>query len=343
MRVLILGGAWFLGRTLARDALTRGWAVTAFSRGRRGSPPDGVEHVRGDRGSVDDLARLASHGRWDALIDTSAYEPADVARVIDSVGSGLGSYVLVSTVSAYRDWPAAPVDESSPLWPSRLDARESDADVAALPVPFQYGTLKAGCELAAEAAPNGSLILRPGVILGPGEYVGRGLKLLTRAQRGGRWLVPGPPEQSIQPVDVRDISHFTLDSIAAANTGAYNLTAPNGFATYGDLVTACIAVTGGRTEPVWVDPDWLAGQGVRQWTEVPLWRTQPGTWAVDSGKAQQAGLVCRPLVETLADFWSALQREPLVEHPRAAEHGMDPGRELELLDAWGAESSLRGR
>jgi nucleoside-diphosphate-sugar epimerase len=343
MRILILGGGWFLGRTLALDALARGWQITAFSRGRSGSPPSDVEHVRGDRGSVADLARLAEGGPWDATIDTSAYEPLDVTRAVETLGPSAGRYVLVSTVSAYRDWPAEPVDETSRLWPSRLDATESDPDVAALPVPFQYGTLKAGCELAAEASPKGSLILRPGVILGPGEYVGRGLKLLTRAQRGGRWLVPGPPEQPIQPVDVRDVSRFALDSIESGATGAYNVTAPTGFATYGDLISACIALTGGRAEPVWVDPDWLAARGVRQWTEIPLWRTQPGTWAVDSRRAQAVGLTCRPLPEALADFWAALEREPLVEHPRQHEHGMDAAREAELLGVWEQEASLPGR
>ena len=343
MRVLILGGTWFLGRTLARDALARGWQVTAFSRGRSGTPPQGVEHIRGDRRSVDDLARLRDFGPWDALIDTSAYEPVDVTMIIEMLGTRVGRYVLASTVSAYRDWPAEPVDESSALWPARLDARESDPDVAALSVPIKYGTLKAGCELAAEASPNGSLILRPGVILGPGEYVGRGLNLLTRASRGGRWLVPGPPDRPIQPVDVRDVSAFVLDGIARETQGAFNLTAPSGFATYEDLISASIEVTGGRAEPVWVNPEWLAEQGVRQWTEVPLWRLPQGTWAVDSRKAQASGFSCRPLKETLADFWAALQREPLVNHPRANEHGMDPVREAELLAAWDRRSALPGR
>jgi nucleoside-diphosphate-sugar epimerase len=343
MRVLLLGGSWFLGRTLAVYALTKGWRVAAFSRGRSGSPPPGVEHVRGDRGSVEDLARLADFGPWDAVIDTSAYEPADITRVVKVLGPASGRYVLISTVSAYRDWPARPVDEDSRLWPSRLDATESDADVAALPVPFQYGVLKAGCELAAQASPAGSLILRPGVILGPGEYVGRGLKLLTRAQRGGRWLVPGPPEQPIQPVDVRDVSRFALHSIESGISGEFNLTAPRGFATYGDLISACVAVTGGRAEPVWVDPNWLEEQGVQQWTEVPLWRTPPGTWSVDSARAQANGFTCRPLSETLTDFWTTLQGEPLVEHPRQHEHGMGIDREAELLAAWDREAALRGR
>ncbi|MGH3678715.1 MAG: hypothetical protein ACRDT2_00040 [Natronosporangium sp.] len=343
MRLLILGGSWFLGRTLANDAPVQTWQVTVFTRGRSGSPPESVMHVIGDRTREADLARLAEAGPWDATVDTSAYEPGDVTAVLAALGPAAGRYVLLSTVSAYRDWPAKPVSEDSPLWPSRLDARETDPDIAAMSLPFQYGTLKAGCELAAETADGGALILRPGVILGPGEYVGRMLTLLGRASRGGRWLLPGPATQPIQPVDVRDVATFILEQVARDGTGAYNLTAPDGYATYGDLISACIEVTGADAEPEWVDPGWLSEQDVMQWTEVPLWRTAAGAWAVDSRKAQAAGFTCRPLSEMVADTWAALQVAQPVAHPRQAEHGMDPAKEAQLLADWDRQQASRSR
>lgn len=341
MRLLILGGTWFLGRTLAVDALARGWTVTTFTRGKSGLPPAGATHVQGDRTRIDDLERLRESGPWDATIDTSAYEPADVLRLLDALGADAGRYALTSTVSAYHDWPHLPVSEDSPAWPSRLDIAETDPDVAPLPEPFRYGTLKAGCELAARTAPGGSLIVRPGVILGPGEYVGRMLTLLGRAARGGEWLVPGPPEQPIQPVDVRDVSTFMLDRLAADDGNLYNLTAPPGFATYADLIDACISATGSSAAPVWIDPDWLEAQGVGQWTEVPLWRTPAGTWAVDSQRAVSAGFVCRPLAVTVADTWHGFQVQPPVPHPRQAEHGMAAEREADLLRLWSGHSLRR--
>jgi nucleoside-diphosphate-sugar epimerase len=290
---------------------------------------------------AEDLARLAEFGPWDATIDTSAYEPRDVLRVLGALGDRVGRYVLISTVSVYRDWPGQPVSEDSALWPSRADATESAPDVAGLPVPFQYGTLKAGCELAAATAPAGVLIVRPGVILGPGEYVGRMLTLLGRAERGGRWLLPGPSDRAIQPIDVRDVSEFLLARIAADDTGTYDLAGPAGGAIYGDLIEACIAATGGGAEPVWVDPQWLADQGVRQWTEIPLWRMAAGTWAMDTRRAEAAGLVCRALARTVADTWADFQAHPPVAHPRQAEHGMDAARERDLLRAWDALEASR--
>lgn len=334
MRLLVLGGSWFLGRTLITDALARGWVVTAFSRGQSGSPPPGTTHIRGDRSSPDDLKGLADHGPWDAAIDTGAFEPADVSRVLRVLGQQIGKYVLVSTVSAYRDWPNEPVDESSALWPSQPEYAESSPELADMSGPLRYGTLKAGCELAATAASPSALLLRPGVILGPGEYVGRGLKLLERAARGGRWLLPDPRQQSIQPVDVRDVSSFALTALDAGLNGPYNLAAPLDFATYEDLISTCIELAGSQATPVWVDPGWLDAHGVKQWTEIPLWRTQLGTWAVDGKRAASAGFTCRPLRDTMADFQNALDQEPLVEHPRQAAHGLNPEREAELLSQW---------
>lgn len=343
MRLLILGGTWFLGRTVAENALARSWHVTCFNRGRTGTDVAGVQTVRGDRTEPSDLQRLVEQGPWDAVVDTSVYEPPDAALAAHLLHAVADRYVLVSTVSAYRDWPTEPVNESSPLWPSRTDARESDADIAAMPVAHSYGTLKAGCEQAVRGVyEDRVLILRPGVVLGPYEYVGRLPALLARAARGGQILAAGQPSQPIQPVDVRDLTDFLLDSLTAGADGVFNLAAPTGHATYGGLLNTCLDATGSDAELVWADADWLSTQGVKQWTEIPLWRTPAGTWAVDASRARAAGLVCRALSETVSDTWRWLQEEQPVPHERQAEHGLDEAKEARLLAAWTTDSAPGG-
>lgn len=344
VHLLVLGGTWFVGRTLAEAAVQRGWAVTCFNRGRTGSDVEGVETVRGDRTDRGDLVRLSASGPWDAVVDTGAYEPADAAAVAETLADSAGRYVLVSTVSVYRDWPTHPTAEGSPLWPARRDARGADPDVAVMPRPYAYGTLKAGCELAVrEVFGERAVVLRPGVVLGPYEYVGRLESLLGRAARGGRMLAGGDPRRAIQPVDVRDLATFTLDLIETERRGTFNVVAPSGHATYGELLGSCIAATGDRAELVWVDPSWLTDRGVREWTELVLWRSPAGTWAVDDTGARRAGLTCRPLRQTVADTWAWLQHEQPVPHRRAIEHGLGPARETELLAAWEADLAGRSR
>jgi nucleoside-diphosphate-sugar epimerase len=241
---------------LAETAVASGWDVTCFNRGRTGRDVAGTEAVRGDRAVEADVERLASHGRWDAVVDTGAHEPADTAMMAAALTRSVERYVLVSTVSAYRHWPAEPITEESMLWPARPDTRAGDGDLAGLPRRFAYGTLKAGCEAAVRARfAYRAVILRPGVLLGPYEYVGRLDAMLGRAARGGPMLVAGSPDRPIQPVDVRDLAHFVLDVVGHRRSGAFNIVAPRrGHATYGHLIDACLRATGSSAEPVWVDP-----------------------------------------------------------------------------------------
>lgn len=342
MRILVLGGTWFLGRTVAQSALDRGWEVTVFNRGRSGTPPEGARTVQGDRTVAADLDRLADEGPWDAVVDTSASElaPRTVlagARVLEPVA---GRYVYVSTVNAYRGWPNDPLTEDSEVLDGPPDA---DIDYGRLPEGWDgpdwyYGKQKAGSERAVSTSfsEERTVILRPGVILGPGEYVGRLPWWLDRAARGGQMIAPGKPEKSIQPIDVRDVANFALHQAGADRSGAYNCVAPIGQATMKDFLTACVLATGAETQLVWTPDKLLLDHGVQQWTELPLWRTHKGVWSIESTRAQAAGLVCRPLAETVKDTWAWLREGGTpVEHPRWAEHGIEPAKEADILAALG--------
>jgi nucleoside-diphosphate-sugar epimerase len=336
MRLLILGGTWFLGRTIAEQAIDAGWRVTTFSRGRSGCDVPGTEAVRGDRQNPADVARLADSGEWDAVVDASGYVPVAVETSAKALRPRAARYVYLSTVNAYKGWPNEPLTDESALYdpvPEEMAARPGAAEGVA--PALEYGALKATCEFAARQwFGDKCLILRPGVVLGPYEYVGRLPWLLRRMRRGGQVLAAGDPCRPIQPVDVRDLSSFILHAIGDGLDGAMNVTAPVGHSTYGEMLDACREVTAGGAELIWVDDQWLSEQNVRPWTEIPLWRTAAGAWDVSSARAQGAGLTCRPLRETVTDTWTWLQREDPVPHPRAAETGIDPVKERRLIDLW---------
>ncbi|MEV4500868.1 NAD-dependent epimerase/dehydratase family protein [Streptomyces klenkii] len=346
MRILIMGGTWFLGRSVAQEALELGWQVTTFNRGRSGADVPAVEVVRGDRTNPVDLARLAAAGPWDAVIDTSsaALAPRDVLAGATALEGVAGRYVYVSTVNAYRGWPSDPLAEDSELLDGPPDADEA---YGRLPEGWDgpdwyYGRQKAGAERAALAAFGDErvAILRPGVILGPGEYVGRLPWWLRRAERGGAIIAPGSPDRSIQPVDVRDVARFALAQATATAGGAYNVVAPVGRETMGGFLQACLKVTGGRGRLEWVPDELLVEHGVEQWTELPLWRTHAGVWNIDSARAQAAGLVCRPLAETVEATWAWLHRGGVpVQHPRWDEHGLSEEKEQQILAALAKQGS----
>ena len=106
----------------------------------------------------------------------------------------------------------------------------------------------------------------------------------------------------------------------------------------GDLLNACIDVTAGNAQLEWItDEQWLVEQGVSQWTELPLWRTYRGAWAVDSARAHAVGLQTRPVRETVKDTWAWLTSGvDAVAHERAGEQGISASREKTLLGLWDA-------
>ncbi|MGW5689234.1 NAD-dependent epimerase/dehydratase family protein [Nonomuraea sp. NPDC003754] len=330
MRLLILGGGWFLGRALGRQALQRGHQVITFTRGKSGSDIPGVSQIRGDRGSNHDLADLAERGPYDAVIDTSGMTPNMVEISATALACHAGHYVYVSTVNVYEGWPTEPLTDDSPIrsYTPYGPPGESGAD--------QYGREKAGCEQAVIASfDDRATVLRPGVIIGPHEYVGRIPWWVRRIAQGGQVLAPGTPDWPIQPIDVRDVAAFALDAAEQRLGGSFNLAAPIGHATFGELLEACREATSSDAILEWADHDFLIAQGVREWTELPLWRPYPGTWRVDSARARAAGLTCRPLDDTVADTWEWLDRaRPVLDHERAAALGITPEREAAILATW---------
>ncbi len=297
--------------------------------------------MRGDRTSPGDLRKLAGAGPWDAVIDTSSSDlsPRDVLLATSALRDRTDRWVHISTVSVYAGWPHEPLTEDSARLECPPDADATFGYTGPDGSPTEYGFQKAGGERAVtEVFGERSVILRPGVILGPGEYVGRLPWWLGRAHRGGQMLAPAPAERRIQPVDVRDVARFALDQAAGEGGGAFNVAHPEGIS-FSDFVTACLEVTGGAGRPVWAAPEQLVRHGVTQWTELPMWRTHSGVWSVDSAKAGAAGLRCRPVRETITDTWSWLQADGRpVAHPRWARHGIDPEKEQKILSDLGADA-----
>ena len=335
MRLLVLGGTWYAGHAVVTAALGDGWEVTTFNRGQSREDVPGAQAIRGDRTRPADVAALAEAGRWDAVMDTSGYVPRntlDVARALEPVA---GRYVFMSTVSVYHDWPVEPLTEASEVLYCPPDAGP-DYGEDTEDGPTQYGYQKSGCEAAAVTAFGAQrvTILRPGVVLGPREYVGRLPWWLRRVAAGGTVLAPGKPDRSIQPVDVRDLAAFALRTIVDGTHGDFNVTAPIDRETFGGFLAACRDATRSDADFVWAPDDVLLAHGVRQWSEMPLWRTFRGVWAVDTTRAQRAGLSCRPLAQTVAETWEWLLATGAASgHQRAAEIGISPEREREVLAA----------
>ncbi|MET9800723.1 NAD-dependent epimerase/dehydratase family protein [Streptomyces sp. NPDC006368] len=328
MRLLILGGTEFAGRAVADAALARGGQVTVFHRGRH-EPPAGVTSLLGDRTAPGGLSALAdAPGSWDVVVDTWADAPVAVRDAARLLAERAGRYVYVSSRSVYAWPPAAGLAEDGPLVTASPDATD---------VP--YAEAKRGGELAAAGkfGEERTLMARVGLLIGPGENVGRLPWWLNRIARGGPVLAPGPRDLPLQYIDARDLAAWILDAAEAGLSGPYNLVSPPGHTTMGDLLDACVRVTGSDAELRWTEPRTILDAGIEPWSQLPIW-TPPGEMydamhRADVSKAVAAGLRCRPAAETVADTWAWLRTLGGTAPQRAdrARVGVTPEQEAKAL------------
>ncbi len=332
MDVLVLGGTVFLGRAVVAEARAAGANVTIFNRGMSGSAPEGVEQITGDRTVPDDLAALANR-KFDVVVDTSGYVPAEVTLSANLLAPNCAHYAFVSTVNVFPGWPEAPDYHVQGVHEGDPDATRDDGPQEGSAA---YGWLKAGCELAVVRAfgADRSALLRGGCIVGPDDSrVGRLAWWVDRVARGGEVLAPGHPDALMSLIDSRDLAAFAL----AGAPGEFEMC---GEATSrGELMAACREVTGSDADFTWVDDEWLAAQDVDAWTEIPLWvapNEGPSVFAHDTTAAAAAGMRWRPLRETVAASWAWQRSVEGGWKPAEMTPGLDAAKEARLLQAWHA-------
>lgn len=334
LKLLVLGGTGFLGPHFVEAARKHGHTLTLFNRGKTnpdkfsGEQFNDIEQLHGDRKS--DMKALEGERQWDAVLDTSAYLPADVTRSAQLLAARVKQYVLVSTISVYAR-NDAPADENAPL------ATLADPTVTEV-TGETYGGLKALCERAAERElPGRTTVVRPGLIVGPGDNSDRFTYWPARADRGGEILAPGSAADPTQFIDVRDLAGFLLTTIERGRFGIYNADGAPGSLSMGALLDECRRAARAESSLTWVPADFLEAQKVSAWQDMPAWIPARGDYAgfgrTSVAKAKAAGLRQRPLRETVRDtldWWRTLPQERRAK-PKA---GIAAAREAEVLKAW---------
>lgn len=328
MKLLILGGTRFLGRTIAEQALAAGHEVTLFNRGMSNPNlfPD-AEHLTGDR----DGNLTALKGRkWDAVIDPSGYVPRLVRDSARLLADSIEHYTFISSISVYQDFSHIGIDESYPVGTIEDETIEEVNGVT-------YGPLKALCEQAAESEMPGRVFsVRAGLIVGPHDPTDRFTYWPVRVAQGGDYIAPHAPDVPVQFVDVRDLSAWILAMIAHGKTGTYNATGLNPATTMGALLAACEALSDTDARAVWVDQSFLLENDVQPWSELPVWlphtdENYRGMSQIDCSKAWRYGLTTRPINQTVRDTLEWAQSRDADYDLRA---GLDHDKEQSLLAKW---------
>jgi len=345
VNLLVLGGARFLGRHVMSAALARGHRVSAFNRGRTepGLFPE-IEKLRGDRSG--DLSAL--DGRtWDAVIDTSGLLPEVVGHGAERLRGRVGHYTFVSSISVYAAFPRAGMDERSPVSRLTPDQRSAipgiDRSEPMNSPEFLklYGPLKVECEEAVRKQfGDRSLVVRPGLIVGPHDYMDRFPYWVARVAEGGEVLAPGRPDRPVQVIDARDLADWMVRLAEAGTGGVFNATGPGAPLTMAALLEACRQASPSDARFTWVDDAVLVERKVGPWDELPMWlphESSPdhiGILQFDVQRAIAAGLAFRPLADTARD--TAVWERARGAHDWRA--GLAREKERQLLEEWRQEA-----
>ncbi len=339
MDLLILGGTGFIGPHQLRYAVGRGHRVTIFNRGQTDAEiPDGVERLTGDR-NLSELNALKGRS-WDAVIDNPTTLPFWVRDAGEILHDATGQYVFISTLSAYDVSGIDQLDEESPT----LQYAEGDP-LEVTPERYQeeggrlYGPMKAESEREADRwFGERATVIRPGLIVGPGDPTDRFTYWPLRIARGGEVLAPGSGDAPIQIIDARDLSQWAIRMAEDGTTGTFNATGPRSTLTMAGQLHGIRGALPGDLDVrfTWVPADFLAEHSVRPWSEMTTWFGEDEVLSQASiERAVSAGLTFHSLAATTTDVLAWYRALP-EERQSQLRAGLAPEREREVLAAWQA-------
>ena len=334
LRILILGGTGFTGPYQVRYALSRGHKVTTFNRGKThpGELPGEVEQLVGDRnGTLDAL----KNRKWDVVIDNPTTLPAWVRDAAQILKGNVERYVFISTISVYGEIKTG-VDETAPVEKYQgADPYKETLEAMKASGYKTYGPLKALSEKEAEKwFPGKTLIIRPGLIVGPRDETDRFTYWPVRIDRGGEVLAPGDPNDPVQFIDARDLAEWTIRMVENSETGIYNATGPAKPLGVGGMLNGIKDAEKSNATLTWVNEEFLTQQKVEVWSDMPVWAgKESGIARTNISRALSQGLTFRPLTDTARDTLAWFKSLPQ-DRQSKLRAGLTPERETEVLAAW---------
>ncbi|MBI5841741.1 MAG: UDP-glucose 4-epimerase GalE [Chloroflexi bacterium] len=139
MKILVTGGAGYIGSATAEALLNAGHSVTVYDSlvtGHRAAVPEGAQFIHADLGDSHALAETMKNGQFDAIMHFAAFieagesmkDPGKFFRnnfanslqlMETAVKTGVKKIVFSSTAAVYRS-SDEPLSEESPLGPTNV-------------------------------------------------------------------------------------------------------------------------------------------------------------------------------------------------------------------------------
>jgi len=229
--VAITGATGFIGTHVVRQLADRGWMVRILTRRIPGShlfPLPRVEAVIGDLADPGALERLVAG--TDAVVHLAGVVKAPSAEAFHQANV-VGTRAIAEAVAA--------LPKGRLIHISSLAARE--------PALSDYAHSKTEAENEIRRISNGIdwIIIRPSVVYGPGDR--ETLGFFQAAERGFS-VIPGPRDQRISFINVRDLSNLInvlVENNATGETLEIDDSKPGGYG-WPEIIGAMSTATGKR-------------------------------------------------------------------------------------------------
>lgn len=300
LKILILGGTSFLGPHQIKYALDRGHQVSIFTRGKTIPKlyPEvfyKVEKLVGDR--EDNLEALKNR-HWDVVIDNSGRKTNWTEATAKLLKDKVGYYMYTSSISVYYPYIGDDFSEGRTLvteMPENVNENKKFT--------YEYGIMKATSEFAAieHFGKDRSIIIRPALIVGPGDRTDRFPYWVARLEKGGKVIIPGRRDEVVQYIDVRDLAEWMIRLCENKSAGAYNGAGPGFPMTTNAFVHGIHACYNSPVDFVQIDDmNFLKENdliGIQPWViQLPEYA---GMSRADNTRSIESGLTFRPLAHTV--------------------------------------------
>lgn len=293
-----------MGRFLVDYALQKDHEVTLFNRGKTNPALfNNIETIIGDRENDNDLDQLKNR-EWDVVIDTCGFTPQTVSKTLEILKNKVKQYIYISSASVYKNLinedNINEDGEVSTLTDEELE-RVTKGKTGRVDGGY-YGALKYLSEIeVSNTIGDRSLIIRPGLIVGPHDPTDRFTYWPNRISMGGKIIVPDIRAKKVQFIDVRDLADWIILMAECKGKGIYNANGPDYRITMEEFIEECRKVFNNDTEFVWVSEETLLKNNIKPWIELPLWIPTKQDFGLDSKKAIEDGLTFRDVKETIKD------------------------------------------
>ena len=207
MKILVIGGTYFLGRKFVDMAKTR-HEITLINRGTNpyeDTSADVTSYCL-DRRDADALSKFP-YAKYDAIVDFCAYAPGDIKLIFDNLNAGFSHYIFISTVDVYKRGTGEVLTEDSPTEDRYFGG--AAGDYIAGKILLEKELLQCA-SLPMVSSEVSTTIIRPAFIYGPGNYSPREGIYMNWIDDAGMILHLSDATGRFQLVNVFDVARGIL-------------------------------------------------------------------------------------------------------------------------------------